>query len=103
LFTLVGIAGEDDVDAPDLLPPEQQASKASEPKAGGNNRLNGSDRRAPERTASRRDGRFQSKPTEPPLGLEASAALHDRLLAEIDKLAGGDEAALCETATTSDI
>jgi hypothetical protein len=22
LFTLVGIAGEDDVDAPDLLPPE---------------------------------------------------------------------------------
>jgi ERF superfamily len=25
LFTLVGIAGEDDVDAPDLLPPEQQA------------------------------------------------------------------------------
>ena len=28
LFTLVGIAGEDDVDAPDLLPPEQQASRA---------------------------------------------------------------------------
>ena len=27
LFTLVGIAGEDDVDAPDLLPPEQQTSK----------------------------------------------------------------------------
>ena len=27
LFTLVGIAGEDDVDAPDLLPPEPQVSK----------------------------------------------------------------------------
>src|SRR6202158_2234002 len=26
LFTLVGIAGEDDLDAPDLLPPEQQTS-----------------------------------------------------------------------------
>src|ERR1700722_17866638 len=28
LFTLVGIAGEDDVDAPDLLPPEPQVSKS---------------------------------------------------------------------------
>ena len=27
LFTLVGIAGEDDLDAPDLLPPGQQTSK----------------------------------------------------------------------------
>ena len=33
LFTLVGIAGEDDLDAPDLLPPEQQTSKPNEPKA----------------------------------------------------------------------
>src|ERR1700730_6940083 len=41
LFTLVGIAGEDDVDAPDLLPPEQQTSKPNEPKADGNSRLNG--------------------------------------------------------------
>src|SRR6201993_4967781 len=32
LFTLVGIAGEDDLDAPDLLPPQQQASKSYEPK-----------------------------------------------------------------------
>src|ERR1700724_3433574 len=35
LFTLVGIAGEDDIDAPDLLPPEQQASRPNEPKGGG--------------------------------------------------------------------
>src|SRR6202163_2944447 len=39
LFTLVGIAGEDDVDAPDLLPPEQQASGPETPK--GNGSLNG--------------------------------------------------------------
>src|SRR6202049_2967929 len=31
LFTLVGIAGEDDIDAPDLLPPEQQTPKLHEP------------------------------------------------------------------------
>src|SRR6202790_3885903 len=41
LFTLVGIAGEDDVDAPDLLPPEQQTSVPNEAKAGGNGRPNG--------------------------------------------------------------
>src|SRR5277367_6181633 len=44
LFTLVGIAGEDDVDAPDLLPPEQQTAKPYEPQAGGNGRLNGGKR-----------------------------------------------------------
>ena len=41
LFTLVGIAGEYDVDAPDLLPSEQQTSKPSEPKRRPNSRLNG--------------------------------------------------------------
>jgi hypothetical protein len=94
LFTLVGIAGEDDVDAPDLLPPEQQASKPYEPKGGGNRRLNGGHRHAPRGTAGRRDGILQSNPTEPPLRAEASAALLDRLLGEINELAGGDEAAL---------
>ena len=54
LFTLVGIAGEDDVDAPDLLPPEQQSSKPSEPKGGGNSRLNGGHLHAPQRPAVRR-------------------------------------------------
>src|SRR5580704_14787441 len=64
LFTLVGIAGEDDVDAPDLLPPEQQASKPSEPKAGGNSRLNGGGHiHAPQRPAVRRDGKIQSIPS----------------------------------------
>ena len=94
LFTLVGIAGEDDVDAPDLLPPEQQASKPSEPKGGGNSRLNGGHLHAPQYPAARRNGKFQSNPAEPPLGPEASAALRDRLLGEINELAGGDEAAL---------
>ena len=47
LFTLVGIAGEDDVDAPDLLPPpEQSSSKRDEPNGAGNRRLNGGQQRA---------------------------------------------------------
>ena len=94
LFTLVGIAGEDDVDAPDLLPPEQQASKPGEPKGGGNSSLNGGHLHAPRYPAARRNGKAQTNPAEPPLGAEASAALRDRLLGEIKEFAGGDEAAL---------
>src|ERR1700688_4133274 len=68
LFTLVGIAGEDDVDAPDLLPPEQQASKPNEPTAGGNSRPNGGGRiHAPQRPTVRRNGKLQSIPSEPTL------------------------------------
>jgi hypothetical protein len=94
LFTLVGIAGEDDVDAPDLLPPEHQASKSNEPKGGGNGRLNGGRPHAPQRAVARRDGKLQSSPTEPLLGPEASAALRDRLVIEINEFADSDEAAL---------
>jgi len=94
LFTLVGIAGEDDVDAPDLLPPEQQASKPNDLRGRGNGRLNDGHHHAPQRLAARRDGKLQSIHTAPPLGPEASAALRDRLLGEIDKLSYGDDAAL---------
>src|SRR5580704_15329812 len=95
LFTLVGIAGEDDVDAPDLLPPQQQTSTPNEAKAGGNNRLNGgSHTHGPPRSDVRRNGKLQSIPSEPTLGPEASAALRDRLVGEISELASGDEAAL---------
>jgi hypothetical protein len=94
LFTLVGIAGEDDVDAPDLLPPEHQASNSNEPKGGGNVLLNGGHPHAPQRAAGRRDGKHQSYPIEPLLGLEASAALRDRLVIEINEFVDSDEAAL---------
>ena len=94
LFTLVGIAGEDDVDAPDLLPPQQQTSEPNEPKGAGNSRLNGGHWHAPQHATARRNGKLQSNPTEPPLGAEASAALCDRLLGEISALADADEAAL---------
>jgi hypothetical protein len=95
LFTLVGIAGEDDLDAPDLLPPEQQASNPNEPKAGGNSRPNGGGKiHAPQRPAVRRNGRLQSFFSEPTLGPEASAALRDRLVAELNDLACGDDAAI---------
>lgn len=92
--SLVGIAGEHDVDAPDLLPPEQQTPKPNEPQGGGNSRLNGGHLHAPLRAAGPRDGKFQSNPTETVLGPGAWAALRDRLLGELNELASGDDAAL---------
>jgi len=94
LFTLVGIAGEDDVDAPDLLPPEQQTSKPHEPSRSGNSRLNGGRVHSRQRPVARRESKLQSSPAEQPLGSEVSATLRDRLLGEISGLADGDEAAL---------
>src|SRR6202050_2494742 len=41
LFTLVGIAGEDDLDAPDLMTPTSQAVEPPKPTGHGNGRLNG--------------------------------------------------------------
>src|SRR5262249_34553887 len=41
LFTLVGIAGEDDLDAPDLLSPTAPATKTDSPTVNKKDRLNG--------------------------------------------------------------
>ncbi len=92
LFTLVGIAGEDDLDAPDLLP--QQASKPTEPRGGGDGRLNVGHRHVPLRPAVPGNGKLQASLAEPALAPEASAALRDRLMGELHELASGDDAAL---------
>jgi len=47
LFTLVGIAGEDDVDAPDLITPRQQSSESERPKGNGTLMAANSMRRSP--------------------------------------------------------
>jgi ERF superfamily len=92
LFTLVGIAGEDDVDAPDLLPPEQQASGLEKPK--GNGSLNGGQHQSASPAAARSAPKTRFAPVAPALGPEASAQLRDRLLGQLKELTCGDEAAL---------
>ena len=95
LFTLVGIAGEDDLDAPDLATPIQQTPAPPKPQAGGNGRLNGGLHHQPaQRPADSRNGRLHSRPTAPTLSREASATLRDRLICEVDKLGSGDDAAV---------
>ncbi len=78
LFALVGIAGEDDLDAPDILAePAPDTPDAITPSTS-RNRPNGSIHKQPK----------------PILAMEPSAALRDQLIAEINELKGGDEIAL---------
>jgi hypothetical protein len=92
LFTLVGIAGEDDVDAPDLATPQQQSPGAETPN--GNGALNGGQLHAPYPASGRSTAKVRLIPREPALDPDASAELRERLLGEINVLASGDDAAL---------
>jgi hypothetical protein len=93
LFTLVGIAGEDDLDAPDLAGSAEGAAKVRNVLDRG--KLNGGG--AAERPAAAGTlGAFAKnrKPWTPPkqaLAPEASAVLRDRLLGELGSLASADQ------------
>jgi hypothetical protein len=93
LFTLVGIAGEDDLDAPDLAAPTSPTSEHEKPKGDSNDRLNGGQRN-PQRATLRRSVKVHSQSTGTILGVEASAELRDRLLAELNDLGSSDDAAM---------
>ena len=90
LFTLVGIAGEDALDAPDLcdgpLSPSR-VDRPTEPK-GGQSRM-------PPRTPGNRDGRGGGMKGERAVTLdpEQSAALRDKLLIEVANIPSVDVAA----------
>jgi hypothetical protein len=76
LFTLVGIAGEDDLNAPDLIAPTEPEPRRGKPMTSGKTAgLNGG-RRA-EATSSRRNGRALTATMKPALDREESAALRD--------------------------
>ncbi len=79
LFTLVGIAGEDDLDAPDLA----VQTLVPAPKSGPPIKGNGSDELPTKAFQEARKG--ANKPT-PLLSREASAILRDQLLAELEGL-----------------
>jgi ERF superfamily len=87
LFTLVGIAGEDDLDAPDLTTPANRTSGPEKARPPGNGRLNSRHSTPPRRGSD-------AKHSERILGPEASAVLRDRLLAELSALGSGDEMAI---------
>ena len=95
LFTLVGIAGEDDLDAPDLVAPTTPSSGLEPPNGGAGVRSNGGTKpHSGYRPPVRRHSRVF--PNLPALGLtpEASAQLRDQLLSQLDVIVDGDKAAL---------
>ena len=121
LFTLVGIAGEDDLDAPDLVTPVPSQGKTDTAKAPGTKvEHNGSGKNghrfhrgdhAPgvpgtgahgtgdygRSAAGDRNHRTRLRPiksAEPTLDTEASAQLRDRLLNELTAVTSSDDAAL---------
>jgi hypothetical protein len=89
LFTLVGIAGEDDLDAPDLVAPTMPVPKAETGKTKG--RLNGGPN-YPSRGQSAND---QQRVTDRVRTLEpeASAVLRDELIAQLKGISSPEEAA----------
>jgi ERF superfamily len=93
LFTLVGIAGEDDLDAPSLTTPSQQTPESERPKGHGSGRLDGG-QHDPAQPAALRRGQVRSNPADPMLEPEASAELRARLVAELNDIGCGDEAAI---------
>jgi len=91
LFTLVGIAGEDDLDAPDLSGVQTNGSSTESPVAVGSGRANG--HAPPQRSAtSGRAGEAGApRPARPILGLEDSARCRGQLLDEMAAVSTADE------------
>jgi hypothetical protein len=87
LFTLVGIAGEDDLDAPDLTAPTGQASGTEKTEISNQNgRMNGAQGPIVPQNLVRRNGRSISTPAKPTLDPDKSEALRDQLLSELETL-----------------
>ena len=108
LFTLVGIAGEDDLDAPDLIGPAPTRDRSSGEGASGHGRGNGNgsgrlDARSPNlaaRTplprqvkADNRANQARAMHSAVLLSFEASSRLRDQMLAELNDIGSSDEAA----------
>ena len=92
LFTLVGIAGEDDLDAPDLINPlPQTQTLCIESKSVGNgNQPTSSNRRA----GRARANTYNSPSPKLELSVALSASLRGELLREIEGLGAAEDAAL---------
>jgi hypothetical protein len=105
LFTLVGIAGEDDLDAPDLVSPTAPKNKLDPPSIDSNSRLNGGQSHSTRQFSERDSAKAASRAGRQILDTESSAALRDQLADELRGVRSADEAArwahraLCEKNT----
>jgi len=96
LFTLVGIAGEDDLDAPDLIiPPQPSAERDRQPLTRGNGRLDSKSSSVAARTPLARPEKAKLENGSAgkakvlaaiPLSVALSASLRDVMLAELNEI-----------------
>jgi ERF superfamily len=93
LFTLVGIAGEDDLDAPDLLSPTAPETRIDSPAGNKKDRRNGGQAQSVQQGSGNHRGKASSTPFRPTLELEASATLREKLIAELEGISTPEEAA----------
>jgi hypothetical protein len=89
LFTLVGIAGEDDLDAPDLIDPSPEPRKKVSSKT-----INGRQQTDSGSRAVRDRNRSASASPQLELSAALSASLRDELLRQIEEFSAPDDAAL---------
>jgi hypothetical protein len=93
LFTLVGIAGEDDLDAPDLLSPTAPEPKSDGPAGNKKDRLNGRQGQSVQQGSGGHGAKASSAPSRPALEPKASASLREKLTAELEDVSSPEEAA----------
>jgi hypothetical protein len=91
LFTLVGIAGEDDLDAPDL---DAGPNPAAEPPRPPNQRKQSNGQAPATQRAAASDGKIPKASVGSVLGVQLSASLRESLIQQLATINSADEAAL---------
>jgi ERF superfamily len=92
LFALVGIAGEDDLDAPDLNAPEPGADNKKVLLNGGSR--GGQKYRNQKKMPTNRAANDDLHSVNPRLKAQLSAALRDQLMSELKRVKSGEDAAI---------
>jgi hypothetical protein len=93
LFTLVGIAGEDDLDAPDLLSPATPETKTDYPTGNKRERFNGGEKQSFQGASGVHRAKAGSTSYRAKLESEQSAALREQLITELENISSAEEAA----------
>jgi hypothetical protein len=95
LFTLVGIAGEDDMDAPDLHAPEPAAPTGQDQRSSnGDTRPNGRENHSARNSSGNHTGKRISTLAPPSLKGQLSAVLRDQLIGQLGEIASLESAAM---------
>ncbi len=94
LFALVGIAGEDDLDAPDLSAPDPAEAAAEKPLLNPRTRSNGGRRYFGRKISADRAPKAQVNSDNARLKSQLSAVLRDQLLGELKEVNSVDAAAV---------